>query len=137
MNKAVIVLISSLLFLSTVGCDRSSDIVSASKNVNKEDTYSAVLYEEGSYDKTHWESSGYMSGDCIPDKNTAIRIAVVILENFQNDVQFKNVVVQKVFFDTQDKIWIVSFWEDGMIGGDFEIAMRADNAQVIRMIAGE
>ena len=46
--------------------------------------------------------------------------------------------MQQVFFDTQDEIWIVSFWENNeMVGSDFSIAIKAENAQVIKMWVGE
>ena len=94
------------------------------------------------YDNKDWENmDGYIDEICIPDKNMAINIASAILERFKNEGLFINYIAQTVFYDTQDKIWVVSFWEnekkDFIKGGDFCIALKAENSQVIKIWCGE
>ena len=115
MKKYAIILICFLL-LFTTGCR-------------------GIQYEEGIYHNKAWEDVEFpFNAICIPDKDTAISIATRIVRNFQKDGYFINYVVQSVFYDTEDEIWIIHFWENNRgISASFSIALRAENAQVIQM----
>ena len=160
MKKVTVCLVCILLLLVT-GCNsdeinmdevNSDEINSSNKNIDNEDKimssyntaeyFDDVHYEEGIYDKGWGRAVGNLDRICIPNKDKAIKIACSIFENFQKEGEFKNYVVQEVLFDTQEKIWIVSFWAKHdetviAVGGGLSIVLRADNAQVIKTISGE
>ena len=142
MKKAMVFMAIVLVFLAVV-CDMNSSNNTDKGDENmraysKNESYDYIRYEEGIYANKDWENvGGYIDEICISNKEIAIKIALSIFENFQKDGQFKNHVVQKVFFDTKDRLWIVSFGENDTLGGDLSIVLRSDNAQVIKMILGE
>lgn len=137
---------------NTIGKENSTNqkiIVENESSLNKENTtknessidINGIEYEEGIYpyeDLINHELG--ITETCINKKETAIKIASCILEEFQEKGYFGGYTPQSVFFDTKDKIWIVSFWESRDIytdGADFSIAIKAENAQVIKMWVGE
>ena len=76
-----------------------------------------------------------LEGDRVPDKVTAINIAVQI-HNALEDDRFKvETAPQFVFYDEKDEVWIVSFWEDGregvLDGGELRIIIRKSDAAVL------
>lgn len=100
-----------------------------------------IKYSEGVYLDKNWDEFETTYNEfCINNKNTAIKMATIILEGFQENEVFRNYVPQSVFYDTNDKIWVVSFWEGentNSDGPDFNIAIKAENAQVVKMWCGE
>jgi uncharacterized protein YqgQ len=110
------------------------------------ETEVTYMYEEGIFEPKDWENIQFpIKDDCIPDKETAIKVAKIFLENLQKQNFFTNNVLGSVFYDTEDKIWIVSFWEESdymldgyvTVGGDLSIAIRRENAEVVKMWPGE
>jgi len=111
--------------MSCYGCERS-----------KSEMAEKISISSGIYQNKNWESFEFpISDECVPNSDTAISIAQSIMLNFKKEGMFKDYSLQSVFFDTQDKIWIVSFYPDkkGYAGSDFHIAIRRDNAQVVKM----
>ena len=100
-----------------------------------------VAYSSGIYHDKNWdESVGTYTGAVVPDKETAIKIASAVLPPIQAQGYVPDYVVQAVFFDETDEIWIVSFWEDrehDVDGGDCSIAIKKADAQVLRIWFGE
>ncbi len=97
-----------------------------------------IPYSEGIYPDKDWDKVEIpFSEDCIADKETAVQFADVILEGFQKRGSFENYSAQEVFLDTEDGIWIVSYWEEKpgvvIVGGGFNIAFRRDDCTVIKM----
>ena len=101
----------------------------------------SIPYQEGIYDDKDWENIDIPVNEvCIPDKDTAIKVASAIVDRFQKEGYFPDYIPQTVFFDTEDKIWIISFGENRGLyddGSDFSIALKAENAEVIKMWVGE
>ena len=99
-------------------------------------------YIEGTWNRD-WDNIEFpFEDDCVPDKETAIKIANIFLENLQKRNCYINHVPQAVLYDTETKIWIVTFGEpdymvDGVVvvtlGDEIRIAIRKENAEVVKM----
>ncbi|MEI3239904.1 MAG: hypothetical protein V8S32_07715 [Lachnospiraceae bacterium] len=75
-----------------------------------------VEFEAGSYFDKNWEESiGTYKGAVIPDKDTAMNVAISIFDGMSKSEEVAEYVVQSIFYDEQDEIWIVSFWKDSRI----------------------
>lgn len=129
--KKIICFVSLLLvILFLIGCEGSQT----------EMEYSNIEVTEGIYPNKNWDDIMFpISETCVPDKETAVSLARNMIVNFQKNGKFIDYVPQSVFYDTQDHIWIISFWEDieGYIGASFSIAIKEDNAQVVKMWVDE
>ncbi len=131
MQVKQIIIITFIIFstiLLCIGCENGvSDV-------------HGVEYTEGIFQQKDWENLEVsFDRDCISDKQTAISIGKALLLNFQNQGYFPNYELQTVFYDTEDGIWILSFWEskDNYVGSDFSIAISEKDGQVIKMWVGE
>ena len=76
-------------------------------------------------------------GDCVRDEERAVKMAEIILMiDIKNKDSRRQFYPTRVFYDTEDMIWIVSFspYVDGLlIPGDREnVAFRKDSAEVIK-----
>lgn len=128
--KILILLLVSLIFLCSCGTDK--EVASPSE----------ISYETGVYD---WNISedDTITDTCVPDKETAIKIAEGITSGFQKKGFFPGYVPQHVFFDNKREVWIVSLWEESeneneiYSGACFSIAIKKDNAEVVKMWVGE
>lgn len=97
---------------------------------------SNITSSKGIYSNKDWDTLELpFSAECIPDSETAIAVTKNIVMSFQKEGKFLDYVPQFVFFDIEDNIWIVSFWPniDGYIGSSFNIVIKKDNAQVVKM----
>lgn len=120
------------IILSMVFC-------SACGNSKKENDM--VKYESGNYHDKNWsETIGTYGGMVIPDEETALKIAKAIFDGMEKSKDAKEYVLQSVFYDNQDEIWIVSFGKNSnhiMLGGDCNIAMQKKDGKVLRIWFGE
>ena len=120
------------IILSMVFC-------SACGNSKKENDM--VKYESGNYHDKNWsETIGTYGGMVIPDEETALKIAKAIFDGMEKSKDAKEYVPQSVFYDNQDEIWIVSFWENSnqiTLGGDCNIEMQNKDGKVLRIWFGE
>lgn len=138
MKKFCIIIIVTTLLLLT-GCSSKRK-----EEENMVNNYTDIKYEEGIYQHKNWNLIEFPIEEvCVPDKETAISIAKGIILNFQEQGKFKEYIPQHVFFDTEDNFWIVSFWpstgNDNIeyIGATFSIAIKKENAQVLKMWINE
>ena len=109
------------------------------KNGNETETTSSersVHYESGIFDNKNWdETEGTISEDVVPDQKSAKIIAQAIFDVMQGDGPW-NFQLKHVFYDEEDQIWIVSFWEDKGIyydGGSLSIAFQKEDGKVLRI----
>jgi len=104
-------------------------------------TYNEIEYTEGVYNDKNWKNKIEPANNiAIPDVETAVNIANVIVDSHKKEGLLSNYVPQSIFYDTKDKIWIISYWEESnepILGACFTIAIRAKNAEVIKMWVGE
>lgn len=100
-----------------------------------------VEFQTGIYHDKDWnEPIGTYQEDVIPSKEVALKVAVQIFEGMQKSSSAQKYVPQSVFFDEQDEVWIVSFWEqtDEMVAGaDCSIALQKADGKVLRIWFGE
>lgn len=100
-----------------------------------------VKYESGDYHDKNWsETLGTYAGVAIPDKETALEIAEAIFNGMDKSKDAQEYVPKSVFYDTQDEIWIISFWKDSdeiTLGGDCSIAIQKKDGKVLRIWFGE
>lgn len=128
------ILIVLVLLLNIISC-------SACEKVQKENDM--VEYKTGVFYDKHWdETEGTYTGDAIPDEKTALKIAQAIFDGIATNQTVNKYVPQKVFYDSQDEIWIVSFWENSIqdvltVGGCCSIAMQKKDGKVLRIWFGE
>lgn len=127
------ILVVFAIVLSMISC-------SACDNSKKENDM--IKYESGIfYDKNWSESIGTYSGNAvIPDAETALKIATAIFDGMEKSKEAQKYVPQSVFFDNQDEVWIVSFYENSnliTLGGDCNIALQKKDGKVLRIWFGE
>ena len=97
-----------------------------------------IVYWEKTWERQDWEGIYLpLGGDCIPDIETAIKVSKAILENFRGDY-YKDYVPNCVMYDKVHRIWFVGFIQDTdegvyVIGGGVMVAIRQDNAEVIKI----
>lgn len=130
MRRTLVVLV---IILSTISC-------SACGNSKKENDM--IKYESGNFHDKNWsETIGTYSGRAvIPDEETALKIAEAIFDGMEKSKEAQKYVPQSVFYDNQDEIWIVSFWENSnqlTLGGDCNIALQKKDGKVLRIWFGE
>lgn len=149
MKKVVVLLM--LLVLTLSGCGKgieasdenlgSSGGLSSTSPKNSEELLgmSGISFEEGVWSDKDWENVEFpFKKDCVPDKETAVNITRILIEKFQQQNYFSDYVLQSVFFDTEDKIWIVTYGESrNYPGACVSIAIRKENAEVIKIWVGE
>ena len=130
MRRTLVVLV---IILSMISC-------SACGNSKKENDM--IKYESGNFHDKNWsETIGTYSGKAvIPDEKTALRIAKAIFDGMEKSKAAQKYEPQSVFYDNQDEIWIVSFWENTKqptLGGDCNIALQKKDGKVLRIWFGE
>ena len=147
MKKVIILLMLLTLFLS--GCSNDMAIPNGSSNGNpsnssntnseEDSNMNEITFTEGVWSDKYWENIEFpFEKDCIPDKETAISVTGLFLEKFQQQNSFNNYVPQSVFYDTKDRIWIVTFVESrDYPGACLSIAIRRENSEVVKMWVGE
>ena len=123
-KKFIISLLTFIIILSNIGCQ------------NKTVDVDEIRYEEGIYRYKDWDSYPHVAvndDDCVPDKETAANIGNAILECYQKQGYFKDYILQYIFYDTEDEIWILGFWEKDSKypGGGYNMAISKKDAKVI------
>lgn len=142
--KKVLILLFTIFFSITLFSSCQDDRMvyedegTVCEDQGKEDV---IAYESGIYHNKNWNESActYQSA-VIPDKKTALEIATVIFNRMRKSNSAQKYVPQSVFYDEQDEIWIVSFWEgtNGIVlSGDCSIAMQKKDGKVLRIWFGE
>ena len=127
-------LVALVIILSVISC-------TACRNNEKENDI-IIKYESGVFHDKNWsEDIGtYRGKTVIPDEETALKIAKAIFDGMEKSKEAQKFVPQSVFYDNQDEIWIVSFWEKSnqiTLGGDCNIALKKTDGKVLRIWFGE
>ena len=126
MKKYLLLFTFVIIFICFFSCERKENVMNESN----------IVISSGIYSNKDWDKFEFpFSAECIPDSETAIAVTKSIVMNFQKEGKFCDYAPQLVFFDVEDNIWIVSFWPkiEGYIGSGFNIAIRKENAQVVKM----
>ena len=75
---------------------------------------SSMEYEVGVYPKEQWDDNTwiYYEGEMISDTACAVDLAATLFTHLPQDGWTVGYKPQAVFYDDQEKLWIVSFWQD-------------------------
>ena len=85
------------------------------------------------------DTIGTYNGYVIPDKETAISVAVQIFSGMEKGKTAEKFLPQSVFYDEEDEIWIVLFTEPikkygvATLGNGCCIAMQKSDGKVLRI----
>ena len=149
--KKVILLFVVAFFItcSIISCGQKEDINESEADNNESivdgESETMIELETGIYYNKNWDASeGTYYGDAVPNEKVAVEIASSIFEAFMSEFEH-NYVPQRVFYDVEEDIWIISFWEpiipnkDGSvtIGSSYTIAIRKKDGKVMRIWARE
>lgn len=133
-EKVVSFIIMIILFLAFAGCNGLQDQQKGDEDMN-------VIFQTGEYYDKEWDGEiGTYQGDVIPSKEIAVKVAVQIFEGMQKSSKAQDYAPQSVFYDEQDKVWIVFFGEsfdEGTAGGGCSIAIQKKDGKVLRIWYGE
>ena len=115
--------------------------------LNKDAMYSGggvhmnINVETGNYHDKNWNDTILTyTESAVPDKETAAMIANAIIQSMQKNGYIKGYILQEIFFDVADEIWILTYWKERDIyvdGDDCSIAIRKSNGEVLRIWFGE
>ena len=149
MKAISLVIVFILLF---TGCNLTKEkdeslVTAIESDVNTDKT---VKYEEGIIrpDDRLWERYSYFSKthgewypfideiDLVPDKETAISLAELLFETIKKEMNLTNYELKKVFLDTEDKIWLITYYEyhsqqTDYIIGNVCIAIQMSDAKIL------
>ena len=106
-------------------------------------TSSSVLPDK--YYEAYWEEVKRIqpppSESVVPDEKVAKGIAEEIFKSLCPDLIERGYVFQKIRYIETDDVWIVTFFPDAnnvkTFGGDWNIAIRKKDCEVIRIFIGE
>ncbi len=96
-----------------------------------------ILYREGDFSYLLKDNTAVYDGEIVSDKETAIEIAKIVLNNisdFENKKDYNTIIV---FYDTEKEIWIVTFDKKDTLGGCVSVAIRKSDAQIVKVWFGE
>jgi len=133
--KKKLLIVCTIVIILLAGC-------TAEKENNKEqggdEPTMGARFESGTYHNKNWDEPSIIDGkSVVPDKETAARIGNAIVRSMQsNGAVPDDHILQVIFYDEVEEIWILSYWEDVSIyevdpGLDFRIAIQKSNAEVL------
>lgn len=86
------------------------------------------------------DSVGTYKGEVIPNEECAIAVAEAIFNSMPKSNSMRNHTPQNVYFDEDNKAWIVTFCESSnslTLGGDCSIALQKADGKVLGIWFGE
>ena len=101
-----------------------------------------VDYCEGTYYNRNWdEPVGSYIGDIVPNMECAIQLSSMIFSQLLNSEAYVHMTPNYVFYDIEEKVWIVSFWDstkennasEAFVGDCISIAIQASDGKVLRI----
>ncbi len=76
--------------------------------------------------------------DKYTDKDTAVSIAYAEIEKLQQNGIREGDVLQYIFFDTEDEVWVMSFYPNGNeLYSTYQIAVSKQTGEILKMWAME
>lgn len=133
------------VFLSACNKNQVSDNQYMDKKIEKDESpYANIELKKEAYSLELESEVGIYTKDVIPDKETAIAVAIEIFNSMEKSSYAEKYEPQMVSYDEYEGIWIVSFWETQnpeeemvTIGNDCSIAIRKKDGQILRIWFGE
>jgi len=124
-------------FFAGEGVQEVSD---SSEEVLESETVFYDIHEIQEPEKNYWENADSpVLDDCLDDVETASSVAKLILARFQRKGLFSGYSLQYIEYQSDPEIWVFSFWDgdSNETGASFNMAIRKDNAQVLKMWVSE
>lgn len=143
--KRLILFLMLSVFLSACNKNQVSDNQYMDKKIEKDESpYANIELKKEAYSLELESEVGIYTKDVIPDKETAIAVAIEIFNSMEKSSYAEKYEPQMVSYDEYEGIWIVSFWETQnpeeemvTIGNDCSIAIRKKDGQILRIWFGE
>ena len=96
------------------------------------------FYSEGIYNGygtdggKAWGELPDCDGNAVPNAQIAILIATEQLEKEQAEERYQGFVLSSVFYDTEDRVWVVGFIEPPLVpGGSYNVAIRQATGEIL------
>ena len=137
MKRIVLILILVLCLICSCSKKDNDNVIDTMESNN------TIQYKTGVYDDKDWSDTvGTYYGDVVPNETVALNIAKAIFEGIEKNQSTSSFTPQLVFYDEEEKVWIVSFWNNeavsnGIIGYDCSIAINKSDGRVLRIWYGE
>lgn len=96
-----------------------------------------ILYEEGDFSYFLKDNTAVYDGEFVSNKETAIEIAKIVLNNISDFENKKDYNTITVFYDTEKEIWIVTFGKKDTLGDCVSVAIKKSDAQIVKVWFGE
>ena len=139
--KILSIIVALLLNISLFSACSTPEKEGAEKPSLKKEEPNVIELEKGIFLDKNWdETVGTYRGAVVPNEEVALEIAKEIFDAMEKSDAAQEYVPQSVFYDEQDGIWIVSFWEETdeiTVGGDCSIAIQKSDGRVLRIWFGE
>lgn len=145
--KKIGIICACILLLNLCACKSEKDYPTAPKEIWNDTGLhikqwydsNGILREEGIYPNNEWENPELpFVHDCVPNAETAIQVTEVYLKSFQSQHLWPDLSLVVVTFDTEDRVWVVTYAEEpNYPGACLSFAVRQDTGEVIKMWAGE
>ena len=153
------------IFLSTLltGCESRQELAAENTTRSSEQAYAAEedaqavdsligvlevseiptynIHEIKDKDEYYWESENSpFLHDCLADVETASSVAKLIFSEIQREGYCSGYSLQYIEYQSDPGIWVFTFWDgsdDSGPSATFSMAIRKDNAQVVKMWVDE
>jgi hypothetical protein len=145
--KKIGIICACILLLNLCACKSEKDYPTVPKEIWNDTGLhikqwydsNGILREEGIYPNNEWENPELtFVRDCVPNAETAIQVTEVYLKSFQSQHLWPDLSLVVVTFDTEDRVWVVTYSEEpNYPGACLSFAVRQDTGEVIKMWAGE
>ena len=139
MRKNILLLV--ILFIFLTGCAKimivetsNGDIINVEYGDAKEQNMPVVWKDsEGQIDPRQLKSF-----NAVPNKETALKIAMAIFANHQKCGIMEGYKPQWVLEYKEEAVWMVSFWrDDAVLGTCWSIAIQKSDGKILSIWVGE
>ncbi len=97
-----------------------------------------ISYEEGIMNSLVFENyEGVYEGEFVPNKETAIEIAKIVLDRVLKTETGRTYNSIFVFYDIEKELWVVTFGKKNTLGDCVSIAIRKSDAKIVKVWSGE
>ena len=104
----------------------------------KENDNMNISYEEGIMNSLVFENyEGVYEGEFVPNKETAIEIAKIVLDRVLKTETGRTYNSIFVFYDIEKELWVVTFGKKNTLGDCVSIAIRKSDAKIVKVWSGE
>lgn len=97
-----------------------------------------LSYENGRIDleSIRDQEEGVYTGDIIPNAESALNYAKVFISDAKQ-IDISQWDKYEIIYDTDQQIWMVSFWNTDTVGGNYHIIIQKDTGEILMAWSGE